>query len=88
VVRRHVVVHGRVQAVGFRVFVATRAQSRGVAGWVRNCHDGSVEAVFEGEPADVDALVAACGNGPRGAEVSHVDVSDGEPEGLRRFEIR
>jgi acylphosphatase len=88
VVRRHVVVHGVVQGVGFRMFVARRAQARGVAGWVRNCADGSVEAVFEGDPPDVDALVAACADGPRGAGVSHVDVSDGEPERLRRFEIR
>jgi len=74
--------------VGFRVFVATRARSRGVAGWVQNCTDGSVEAVFEGEPDAVDGVVAACKDGPRGAAVSAVDVSDEEPAGVRGFEIR
>ena len=86
-IRRRVVVRGRVQAVGFRVFVATRARSRGVAGWVRNRPDGTVEAVLEGEWDAVDAVVAACGDGPRGAGVSTVDVSDEEPAGLRGFEI-
>ena len=86
-IRRRVVVRGRVQAVGFRVFVATRARSRGVAGWVRNRPDGTVEAVLEGERDAVDAVVAACEDGPRGAGVSTVDVSDEEPAGLRGFEI-
>jgi acylphosphatase len=83
-----VVVRGRVQGVGFRMFVESRARMRGVAGWVRNCWDGTVEAVFEGEPDPVDAVVAACEDGPRGADVSAVDVSDEEPEGLRGFAIR
>jgi len=83
-----VVVRGRVQGVGFRMLVASRARSRGVAGWVRNCRDGTVEAVLEGEHDAVDAVVAACEAGPRGADVSDVDVSDEEPEGLRDFEIR
>jgi len=74
--------------VGFSVFVATRARGRGVAGWVRNRPDGTVEAALEGESDAVDAVVAACRDGPRGADVSAVDVSDEEPEGLRGFEIR
>jgi acylphosphatase len=88
VIRRRVVVDGWVQGVGFRVFVASRARTRGIAGWVRNCSDGSVEAVFEGKREAVDALVAACDEGPRGADVSGLDVTDEEPEGLRGFEIR
>ena len=86
--RRRVVVRGRVQGVGFRIFVASRARRRGVAGWVRNRADGTVEAVFEGERDAVDLVVAACSGGPRGADVSDVDVSDEEPEGLRGFEAR
>ena len=82
------VVRGRVQGVGFRMFVASRARARGVAGWVRNCPDGTVEAELEGERGAVDALVAVCEGGPRGAAVAGVDVSDGEPEGMRGFEIR
>ena len=87
-VRRRVVVHGRVQGVGFRLAVARTARTRGVGGWVRNCTDGTVEAAFEGEQAAVDALVRYCGEGPRGASVSRLEVVEEGPEGLARFEIR
>ena len=78
---------GRVQGVGFRVSVASRAGGRGIGGWVRNRPDGAVEAVFEGRPEDVEALVDYVRDGPRGAAVEHVEVADEEPEGLGRFEI-
>jgi acylphosphatase len=87
-IRRRVLVHGDVQGVGFRVSVARRAEQRGVAGWVRNRPDGAVEAVFEGEPATVEALVAFCRVGPRGASVDAVDVVEEGPEGLSRFDLR
>lgn len=87
--RTRVVIHGRVQGVGFRAGVAVRAQSLGVAGWVRNRSDGAVEAVFEGADDAVAALVHWCGSGPRGAAVSHMEVVDGEqPEGLASFDVR
>jgi len=87
-VRRRVSVQGRVQGVGFRLAVARAAGTRAVGGWVRNRPDGSVEAVFEGDAAAVDALVRFCRDGPRGAAVARVDVVDEEPEGLVRFEVR
>jgi acylphosphatase len=87
-VRRRVVVQGHVQGVFFRETTRRRAQSAGVAGWVRNVPDGSVEAVFEGESEDVDRLVRYCENGPRGARVDWVDVSSEAPEGLEGFDIR
>jgi acylphosphatase len=87
-VRQRVIVHGSVQGVGFRVAVARAAEARRVAGWIRNCPDGTVEAAFEGEPADVAALVAYCEYGPRGANVHRVESRDEEDEGLARFEIR
>jgi acylphosphatase len=59
-----------------------------VAGWVTNRPDGAVEAVFEGEPEAVRAMVDWCSQGPRGAEVSSVDDSTEEPEGLSGFAIR
>lgn len=87
--RAHVVVHGRVQGVGFRAGVAVRAQSLGVAGWVRNRADGAVEAVFEGVDEAVASLVRWCGTGPRGAAVTRVETVDGEaPEGLASFQVR
>jgi acylphosphatase len=64
------------------------AEQRGVAGWVSNRYDGSVEAVFEGDPEAVERLVAFCRQGPRGAEVDSVEVSEEAPEGLRGFGVR
>ena len=87
VVRRRVVVHGRVQGVFFRDSLRQRAQARGVAGWVRNRPDGSVEAALEGEPDAVEGVVAFMRAGPRGAEVERVDVAEEEPEGLTGFDV-
>jgi len=86
--RIHVVVHGHVQGVFFRDTVRRSARDRGVAGWVRNRRDGTVEAVFEGAPEAVEALVDLCRKGPRAASVERVEVSDEPPEGLHGFEAR
>jgi acylphosphatase len=86
-VRRRVVVHGFVQGVFFRDTVRRRALGVGVAGWVRNTREGTVEAVFEGEPAAVDSLVTLCHKGPRGAHVERVEVFDERPESLTGFRI-
>jgi acylphosphatase len=87
-VRRRVVVHGNVQGVFFRDSCRREANSRGVAGWVTNRRDGAVEAVFEGAPDAVAALVDFCRRGPRGADVESVDETSEEPEGLSGFEVR
>jgi acylphosphatase len=63
------------------------AQSRGVAGWIRNTPEGTVEAVFEGEPEAVESLISWSREGPRGAVVERVEVADEEPEGLTEFRI-
>ena len=86
-IRRRVVVHGFVHGVFFRDSVQRRAQSTGVAGWVRNNWDGTVEAVFEGEAEAVERLVAFCREGPRGARVDRVEIAAEDPEGLREFSI-
>ena len=86
-IRRRVVVHGLVQGVFFRDTVRRHAVAAGITGWVRNARDGTVEAVFEGEPDAIDALVALCQKGPRGARVDRVDVSEESPEGLADFRI-
>ena len=86
--RRRVVVHGLVQGVFFRDTMRRQAERRGVAGWVRNNPDGSVEAVFEGDDEAVERLVELCREGPRGARVDSVDVLREEPEGLSGFAIR
>jgi acylphosphatase len=72
--RTRVTVSGRVQGVFFRASCAEEARRREVAGWIRNARDGRVEAAFEGLDADVDALVAWCRDGPRGAHVEGIEV--------------
>jgi acylphosphatase len=74
-----------VQGVGFRYSAAERARSRGVAGWIRNNSDGTVEAVFEGPPDAVDALLAWCRRGPGGARVDAVKVEMEAPSGESGF---
>jgi acylphosphatase len=87
-IRRRVVIQGHVQGVFFRETARRRALTGGAAGWVRNNADGSVEAVFEGEPEAVEHLIAFCREGPRGARVDWVDVVSEEPEGLTGFVAR
>jgi acylphosphatase len=81
-------VTGRVQGVFFRETCRRMATHRGVAGWVRNRRDGTVEAVFEGPAEDVDAMVAWCGQGPAYARVESVTSHPEEPEGLTGFRVR
>jgi acylphosphatase len=86
-VRRRVIVRGRVQGVFFRDTVRRRAEGAQVAGWVRNRPDGAVEAAFEGDAEAVASLVDLCRSGPRGAQVEGIDVADEPPENLEGFEI-
>ena len=87
--RVRVVVHGLVQGVFFRETTRRKAAAFGVTGWVRNRPEGSVEAVFEGEPRRVDELIAWCRRGPIGAEVDDVDEVEEIPRGDQHsFEVR
>ena len=83
---KHVVVHGQVQGVFYRQGAEDAANEIGVAGWVRNRDDGSVEMVVEGADDAVDRMVAWAREGSPQARVTSVDVSDTEPQGLRSFE--
>jgi acylphosphatase len=87
VIRRRVIVHGFVHGVFFRDTVQRHALTAGVAGWVRNNRDGTVEAVFEGAPEAVERLVDFCREGPRGARVDRVEVVSEEPERLTSFGV-
>ena len=75
-----VVVRGRVQGVGYRYSMVEAAMEAGALGWVRNRRDGTVEALVQGEPAVVDAIVAWCRRGPPAAHVTSVDVELAAPE--------
>jgi acylphosphatase len=74
---RRVVVRGRVQGVGYRAWTEEAALRRDLDGWVRNRRDGTVEAIFSGPAEAVEAMIAACRQGPRGARVDAVDVEEG-----------
>jgi acylphosphatase len=87
--RAHGIVHGRVQGVAFRANTQHQARRLGLTGWVRNCHDGTVEFVVEGAQDSVQQLVTWCQHGPPGARVTHVELSWEAPgENLQGFEIR
>jgi acylphosphatase len=85
---RRFLVRGRVQGVGFRWFVEREARSLGIAGWVRNNHDGSVEVFAEGTRDQLSGLHARLREGPRAARVDAVDVSEAKVvDGLNSFRI-
>ena len=88
IVRARALVIGRVQGVWFRQSTADEAHALGVAGWVRNLPDGSVEAVFEGPPAVVERALDYVRTGPPRAAVSSVDVTREEPTGEKGFAVR
>jgi acylphosphatase len=82
------IVRGRVQGVGFRWWTASQARRLGLAGWVRNRRDGTVEILAIGPPNAVEALAQACREGPRAAAVSQVEQSAAEDDGSTDFEDR
>jgi acylphosphatase len=86
-IRQRVIVHGRVQAVGFRFSARVEAQRLGVSGWIKNRSDGAVEAEIEGEPAAVDAMLSWLDEGPPGADVSSMSTADLAPTGQRGFRV-
>jgi acylphosphatase len=88
VIRRRVVVRGRVQGVFFRDSTRREAEAAGVAGWARNRSDGAVEAVFEGDEAAVERMVEFVRGGPGHADVDDVEVVEEDPENLDGFSVR
>lgn len=80
-------ISGRVQGVFFRASCADRANALGLSGWVRNASDGGVEAVFEGEDAGVESMLAWCRKGPPYAQVDDVEVLEEAPTGAEGFRV-
>lgn len=84
----HAVVQGHVQGVGFRAFVLATAQYENLTGWVRNCYDGNVELLAEGDQAGLENLLDAIRRGPGGSYVSHVEYQWQEAGGkFNRFSV-
>jgi acylphosphatase len=89
VISRKLSIRGRVQGVGFRYSLREAARRAGVTGWVRNCTDGSVEAVVQGPPERVDELIAWARRGPPNSRVDEVEVAPAEGEPAHPgFEMR
>jgi acylphosphatase len=86
-IRRRVIISGRVQGVGFRYSCRRVAEGQGVSGWARNLADGRVEVCFEGDAGAVERLVDWCRRGPSHADVDDVDVVQEEPQGERGFHL-
>lgn len=85
---KRLLIRGRVQGVGYREFMRREAVKLGLSGWVRNRHDGSVEAVVHGTADGVKQFIDWARHGPRLAAVSAVEESDAEmPDVLQTFEI-
>ncbi len=85
---RRFIVRGRVQGVGFRWFVEREAHMLGIAGWVRNNHDGSVEVLAQGTRDQLAGLHSRLREGPRAARVDNVEVSEASAaDGLSSFRI-
>lgn len=86
---RRLVIEGRVQRVGFRDWAVRAARTWGMSGWVRNLSNGSVEilAIAEDEAA-LDAFTDDCRQGPPTAQVTRVDVSEGDPRNVKGFTKR
>ena len=88
IIRRKVTSHGRVQGVFFRDSARERAETHGVAGWIRNTPDGAVEAILEGPTDAVDRVTRFLETGPPNAEVKRTEIDEEGPEGLSGFEVR
>ncbi|WP_207461147.1 acylphosphatase [Azospirillum sp. SYSU D00513] len=81
-------IHGKVQGVWYRAWTVERATQAGLAGWVRNRADGTVEALFAGPAGDVDRMVEACRRGPEHAIVRDIAVEPARDPGTAVFEKR
>ena len=87
VIARHLAVRGRVQGVGFRYALQHEARRLGLTGWVRNRHDGSVEAAVCGPPEAVEKLIDWARHGPPSARVTDLKVS-AHDQAYEGFELR
>lgn len=86
-IRKHVVVRGQVQGVGFRYYTRSKAEQFQLVGYVRNLPDGSVEVEIEGEDAAVARMLAWLQSGPRSAVVDRTLVEDVPATGENRFSV-
>jgi len=84
----HIVVRGRVQGVWYRNSAKARASELKLAGWVRNCPDGTVEIHAQGNRENLDRFIEWCKQGPPTAEVTGLDTTPASVEGMETFQVR
>lgn len=87
-IRKRVIVHGRVQGVGFRWYTQATANQLGLGGFVRNLPGGTVEVEFEGEPTAVAEMVSWLRSGPSYAHVTRIEVMNIHPKNETSFDLR
>lgn len=87
-IRKKIIVHGRVQGVGFRYHVYQQALLIGIRGWVKNCSDGTVAIDAEGTEPQMKRFIEAVKKGSPASKVTDMDIQDEEPIGFKEFEIR
>lgn len=87
-IAKHLFIHGKVQGVWYRDWTVQTATDLGLTGWVRNRSDGTVEILVMGPEDQVNRLIEACHDGPPHADVIDIDIKEGAPEPLDRFEKR
>ena len=87
-IARRLRITGRVQGVFYRAWTRDQARGLGLAGWARNCPDGSVEAHVEGDESAVSEMIERMRQGPPAARVENVEVQETAPDGFDRFEVR
>jgi acylphosphatase len=87
-IAKHLIISGQVQNIGYRDWLTETARKIGLAGWVRNRRDGTVEALIAGETDAVEEVVRACRRGPRMAIVSEINETLAEPPSSREFTKR
>lgn len=87
-VAKHLTIHGQVQGVFYRAWAVETARALGLAGWIRNRLDGTVEALVQGDESNVERFIAQARNGPPAAKVERIEVADEKPSALSGFEQR
>jgi len=87
IITKHLVISGRVQGVSYRAWMAQKAQANYIYGWVKNKHNGNVEAILHGKEENIRTLIKDAYEGPSMANVSEIVISDDVYEGTNIFEI-
>ena len=86
--KKHIIISGKVQGVGFRYWLYQAAKQKNIDGWVRNKISGEVEALLIGDDVEIDNLISLCEKGPPSSKVTKIKVQNYQKEFLKKsFDI-